>query len=121
MKIYTGYLAKISYYIKNDLIPITICGKAPQWYNGIQYKKLAPSWDIYSKYKEGLYTTADYTQHFNDERLSLLKKENVVSELCKLSNDHNIVLLCYEKPGKFCHRHIVVKWLSDIQYVEEFK
>jgi hypothetical protein len=24
----------------------------------------------------------------------------------------NVILLCYEKPGDFCHRHIVADWLE---------
>jgi len=27
----------------------------------------------------------------------------------------NVVLCCYEKPGDFCHRHILIKWLGEGQ------
>lgn len=120
MKIFTGYLARLNLYLKNDLTPITICGKAPIWYNGAQYKKLAPSWEIYDNYKKGKYSVDDYTEHFLKERLSCLDKEKVVADLINLSENKDIILLCYEKNGKFCHRHIVAKWLSEIQPVEEF-
>ena len=45
MNIYTSYFAKLKFFPK-DLIPISICAKAPSWYDGLQYKKVAPTYDI---------------------------------------------------------------------------
>ena len=36
--IYTTYFAQLRNLPKN-IIPISICAKAPSWYNGLQYKK----------------------------------------------------------------------------------
>ena len=51
--------------------------------------------------------------------------DDVVKELYKLaekSQDEDIVLICYEKPGDFCHRHLVANWLRHQGYpVEEYK
>ena len=41
---YTGYFAKLKVYEEKNLIPISICGKAPDWYTGMQYKELAPKY-----------------------------------------------------------------------------
>ena len=52
------------------------------------------------------------------EKLSNLNPDTVfsdlerLSDLKKLSDFKDIILLCYEKPGKFCHRHIVGAWLQ---------
>ena len=32
--IYTSYFAKLKY-LPKDIVPISICGKCPEWYKGI--------------------------------------------------------------------------------------
>lgn len=112
MKIFTSYFSNIRQ-IPNQLVLISICGKAPDWYKGIQYRKLAPSYDIYSEYKESN-NEERYTERFQKERLSKLDRDEVLKELEKLSSGRDIVLLCYEKPFNFCHRHLVADWLGNI-------
>ena len=41
-KIYTSYFANLKN-LPDNVCPISICGKAPDWYKGLQYKKLAPT------------------------------------------------------------------------------
>ena len=108
--IYTGYYAKLKKYLEDGLIPISIAGKAPNFYNGIQYKKFAPSWDIFSKWKSGEIDNSQYTARFQDEILNKLNKEEVKTFLNSFETD--IILLCYEKSGDFCHRHIVANWIE---------
>ena len=33
--------------------------------------------------------------------------------LTKDSSEFHVALVCYETPEKFCHRHLVSKWLQD--------
>ena len=108
LKIYTTYFAKLKSLPKN-IIPIAICGKSPDWYTGLQYKKLAPKYDFFMKWKE----TKDndyYIRCFNEQVLQQLTVENVVRELQNLAGS-SVALVCYEKPGDFCHRHLVAEWL----------
>jgi len=117
--IYTSYFAKIKI-IAN---PISICGKAPDWYTGFQYKKLAPKYDFFMEYKEGIKNSKSdhdrklcediYTENFYSQVLSHLDASSVVMELIDFYNSDNVTLLCYEKPTDFCHRHIVASWLND--------
>lgn len=109
--IYTGYYAKLKKYEEKGLLPISIAGKAPQFYTGVQYKKFAPSWDIFSKWKSGEISNGQYTERFKKEVLGKLDKAQIKSYLNSFEND--IILLCYEKSGDFCHRHIVAKWIED--------
>ena len=46
--IYTSYFAKLNK-LPEYVIPISICGKAPDWYKGLQYKKLAPKWKFFKE------------------------------------------------------------------------
>ena len=122
--IYTSYFAKLKSLPKN-IIPISICGKAPGWYQGLQYKKLAPKYDFFMKWKEN-HDNDYYIKCFNEQVLNKLNAEQVVKELDNLllnetlaidySGDlkevPRIALICYEKPSDFCHRHLVADWLN---------
>lgn len=44
--IFTSYFGKLSK-LPPGIIPISICGKAPDWYKGLQYKKLAPKYQFF--------------------------------------------------------------------------
>ena len=50
---FTGYFAKLKEYKQAGLIPISISGKAPEWYDGLEYKKLAPKWAFFQEWKYG--------------------------------------------------------------------
>lgn len=107
--IYTGYFAKVNDYKKANLVTVSIAGKAPDFYNGAQYKALAPTWKIFSRWKKGEIDDMQYTVEFT-QQLATLDKEAVRRMLNSFGGD--IILLCYEKPGTFCHRHIVADWIE---------
>lgn len=123
--LYTTYFANIKNLPPNT-IPVSICGKAPQGWNGLEYRKLAPKWSFFSVWKE----TKDndyYIEHFNKEVLEPLNIIRVTTELQVLlpyeireqmqnavwnDDKFHLALVCYEKPDDFCHRHLVAEWLS---------
>jgi uncharacterized protein YeaO (DUF488 family) len=107
--IYTTYFAKLKS-LPETIIPISICGKAPDFYNGLQYKKLAPKWWFFQEWKK-THDNGFYIDNFNKLVLAPLNAESVVKELTEMAGGNDIALVCYEKPGDFCHRHIVSKWL----------
>ncbi len=122
--IYTSYFAKLKS-LPEHIIPISICGKAPDWYQGLQYKKLAPKYDFFMKWKEN-HDNDSYIECFNEQVLNKLSAEQTVKELYKLISNialnpklfpdrslvPDIALICYEKPSDFCHRHLVADWLN---------
>lgn len=112
----TGYFARLKDYQKINLTPISIAAKAPSWYKGDEYKKLAPKWSFYSEWKNGSHKGDNnyYIKHFKEEVLDNLDPEQVLKELEGFSgvSEDNIILLCYEKSGTFCHRHLVADWLN---------
>lgn len=121
--IYTSYFAKLKS-LPDNIIPISICGKAPDWYKGLQYKKLAPKYDFFMEWKKN-HDNDYYIKCFNEQVLDRLNAKDVVKELDNLllgmttSIDYKanaikvpeITLICYEKPPNFCHRHLVAEWL----------
>lgn len=132
--IYTSYFAKLKS-LPDNIIPISICGKAPDWYKGLQYKKLAPKYDFFMKWKEN-HDNDYYIKCFNEQVLNKLNAEQTVKELYKLISNMalnpklfsdrslvpDIALICYEKPSDFCHRHLVADWLNKNGFkCEEYK
>lgn len=119
--IYTGYYARLKKYEEAGLTPISIAGKAPSFYKGIEYKKLAPKYDFFIRWKNGEINNFDYVVEFNKQVLDKLAQSEVIEELYELSDGNDIVLLCYEKQGDFCHRHQVADWLEEVgTRVDEF-
>lgn len=110
MKIYTSYFAKLKK-IPEDIVRISICGKAPDWYDGIQYKKVAPKYGFFQEWKKNQ-DNDFYIEHFNAEVLDNLVAKNVYEDLSNLSDGKDCVLICYEKSEDFCHRHLVAGWLN---------
>ena len=108
--IYTSYFAKLKS-LPDNIIPISICGKAPNWYTGLQYKKLAPKYDFFMKWKEN-HDNDYYIKCFDEQVLDKLDPAKVYLELCNLAQSDEFCLVCYEKPTDFCHRHLVSDWLN---------
>ena len=105
---------KTSYFAKyKGENAVSISAKCPDWYKGREYKKLAPKYWFFKAYKDGDITKEEYTFCYKTEVLDKLDPKVVYEEL-----GTNSVLLCYEKIGDFCHRHIVSKWLSDNLNIE---
>lgn len=114
--IYTSYFAKIKELERNNIIPISICGKAPDWYKGLQYKKLAPKYGFFMEWKKN-HDNDYYIEHFQSEVLDQLDAVEVILDFSRLSygfnvGENDIALICYEKPSDFCHRHLVAEWLN---------
>lgn len=91
---------------KGDQRLISIARKSP--FTVSIYKPLCPSWDLVISYKSGKITKQDYTNRYYDEVLNKLDPARTYQEL-----GEDAILLCYETPMEFCHRHIVAKWLMD--------
>lgn len=109
MEIWTTYFSNVRS-LPDNTVPISICGRAPSWWTGKEYRKLAPKWDFFQRYKE----TGDqeyYIKNFDARVLAPLNTTMVLSELSSLSDGKDIALVCYEKPGNFCHRHLVAQWI----------
>ena len=116
----TSYFAKLKY-IEH---PVSIAGWSPNFYTGPKYTKLSPKKEWFFKWKElknsGQYSDEvikdAYIKKYNETVLNLLDPHQVYEELCSIYGTDDITLLCYEKPGDFCHRHLVAEWLNNAGY-----
>lgn len=117
--IYTTYFSNVKN-LPSDVVPISICLNAPDGWDGIQYKKLAPKPGFFMAWKLD-HDNNFYVKHFKSEVLDALDPEIVVGELRHISKSMNIALVCYERSG-FCHRHIVAEWLNNAGFeCQEFR
>ena len=115
MKIFTSYYANINKirdkYPDYKFISISIY---PPKGITVDYHEplLAPSNDILFSYKDNPNEEL-YVKDFNE----LHQIEDYKNALINISNNvgkgQNIVLLCYEIPTDFCHRHIVSSKLKE--------
>ena len=116
MKIGTGYFAKAKAYSDKGYALVSIARTRPWflskdllvWY----LSDLAPTGEIIGAKNN----PSVYEEKYNKEILANTSAEEVLLQLeryASLSGKDKVVLLCYESPEKFCHRHIVARWLGD--------
>ena len=109
--IYTSYFGNLKN-LSDKYIPISIARWTPKWYKGLRYSKLAPNLTLLTWWRK-----SDKTQKDKDfyklaflKHLTTLNPHKIALELNDKCNGKIPVLICFEKPGDFCHRHIVAEW-----------
>lgn len=73
-----------------------------RFFKGRRYKPLAPPRELIKIEDETL-----FRKLYHEQVLSKLDPATVYREL-----GENAILLCWESPGKFCHRRVVAEWLE---------
>ena len=107
-KIYTSYFAmarKIE--DKDKLLSIALWPPKDVHIQCMPY--LAPTKEILLRYKQD-HDEKAYTKAYREQVLGNLDVNKVAAHL------QGRILLCYERPESFCHRHIVAQWLRDGGY-----
>ena len=79
---------------------VSIALRAPRWYRGRSYPALAPRREMLKM------DEATYREEYQ-KILDNLDPREVYEDLGK-----NSILICWEAPGKFCHRRLVAEWLE---------
>lgn len=112
MKLYTSYFARVKKLQElgyNNLV--CIAGYAPRWFQDCGFIRffpsLAPMKSWWKEWHDNNLGNDWYEKQYYDTVLSKLNPNQVLEEL-----GDNAVMLCYEKPGDFCHRHLVANWLK---------
>jgi len=106
--IYTSYFSNI----KNVENPISIAGKCPDFYKGPEYKKLAPKYTWWKQWHDEKLSNEWYFEQYNKTVLQTLNPQKTLTELFSFyPGSDNVTIMCWEKPGLFCHRHLISDWL----------
>jgi len=82
---------------------VAISRGLPRGWRGRVYRPLAPSW--------ALVKISDPQQFIRLYRTQVLDRLDARQVLHDLGGD-DVVLLCWEPPGEFCHRQVVAAWLK---------
>jgi len=105
--IYTSYFANMRYLSEEDIKRcVSIALAPPPGYKGAQYKKLAPL----------RYILKDYQIDKDEEKYKRKYIYKVLNNLDPIETAKELdgkILICFETPEKFCHRHIVSQWFRD--------
>ena len=99
----TSYFAKVG---KLGLKTFSIALSKPDFYYGPEYRDLAPPSWLLQRY----HLDHDFIKYTDDYIKGVLDKLDPQKVFDDLGDD--AVLLCWEKPLSFCHRHIVADWLG---------
>lgn len=99
-----------SNYARNGTHPnaIAISRKPPDWYTGTALPELAPTWEMIMAHKEGNITEMDFISMYVD----LLHRQRFDPNKFIEPLPDPTFLLCYEKPGDFCHRRVLAEWIE---------
>lgn len=109
MTIYTSYFAKGKTLKANRIKMISISLYPPTNVKCINMPQLAPTHSIlYDKYR----TDERYSHRYQAEVLQKLDPQKVLADIMAIAQGSDVALCCYEKPGDFCHRHLVAEWLK---------
>lgn len=113
--IFTSYFAKVKK-IPKSITRVSISLKLPYWYKDYFMPELYPTNEILDKWihrETTHYTEEDYIRDYRRDVLSKLDPHEIYKILMKYSGNRSVVLLCYERDGVFCHRHIVEEWFIE--------
>ena len=109
--VYTGYYGGLSA-VGGNMIKVQVSNSAPISVD-TRFEKAIPDWAFIVKpYKDGLITQEEYTNRYIQQLDKY--RENIIGVVQYFnSTPKNYILLCYETPDKFCHRHILAKYIND--------
>ncbi len=113
MKIYTSYFAKAAILEKRHCT-YRCSTLAATLFRGISMKQVAPR-----RYMlDDRLTDEEYIRMYRNDVLRLVDARSFIQDLERASRGMDVALCCFEKPGDFCHRHILAKWLNEQTGIE---
>lgn len=111
MKIFTSYFA-MEKKIPDGYEIMSIALRSPYFSNCSEILWLHPTEGMLADYKK-TGDVEEYTKQYREEILGRLDVDLFWKEMEEEFGDKTVVLLCWERPDKFCHRHLVAKWFTD--------
>jgi len=106
--IYTSYFGNWRNF-PDDFKLIAICNDLPFWskeYELCEFEEVRPFKMLVTSYKSGDITEDLYEEYY----LQCLKDLNIEEFIRKYEKS---ILLCYEKPTFFCHRHLLRRFINN--------
>lgn len=108
----TGYYSKIKTYTENGYTPYSVSVSVPSFVCCDTIQSLVPPYDLLKRYKSGEITELQYRKEYFE--ILTIRQKQVLKDLINiLTKTPNIVILCWERKGKFCHRHLIAEFLNE--------
>lgn len=116
--IYTGYYSKVKEYKSAGLTTVSISRTQPFGTDG-KIESLSPDNKILWDHKNGLIDQNEYTNKYI-KQLEKIGIRNILLSIHSFGDD--VVLLCWESPERFCHRHILADYINQHSklHIEEY-
>lgn len=113
----TSYFANFRKLDKNKYIAVSITRITPVGFD-IKVEEFAPEKSTLFNYKNGKINEEQYTKEYTEQLDELFDDGIMVNTLSRLNDlekryNKEVVLLCYEGKEKFCHRHILSKYINE--------
>lgn len=111
MKIYTSYFS----YLKSipfEITTVSIARFPPKWFDGYEMKVLAPEKKLLWQSKQKKISEGDYTRQYMAQIKEVFDPQSLYEKLQNEFTGKDIVLLCFERKGEFCHRRLLANWLE---------
>ena len=114
MRIYTSYFGNYRKLAAANIKMICVALGRPKFYNAPQIIEVAPR-----RYMlDDKWTYEEYTSMYLNDVLAKVNPQELIQTIQQHSEGKDVALCCYEKPGDFCHRHILAKWLTEKTGIE---
>lgn len=117
---YTSYYAQLDFLIQRGYKNfVAISGWLPEFYKelllnnpnkNISFRRcaeLSPKKDWFFQWKNGEFDNDRYVKLYYETVLNNVNAQELYEKF-----GEDAILLCYEKPDDFCHRHIVAEWFN---------
>ena len=111
MKIYTSYFGFLKK-VPPEILPVSIARFSPKWFSGKEMKPLAPEKKLLWQAKGGKISEEEYTRRYMNQIQKLFDPIILYGKFVTDFGGKDIVLLCFEKKGEFCHRRLLAEWLE---------
>ena len=113
LKINTSYYSKFKHFPISSTL-VSVSRKSPYWIPGLnKFEKLYPSWNLIKDFKNNLISINEYTDRYYKEVLNKISPELIIKYLKFVSKNNFVILLCWEKPDQFCHRHLIATYIQE--------
>lgn len=112
MKIYTSYFAQLRK-MPREIVPVSIAVSTPPWFRGAAYKEVAPQYDAVCRFKAGTISWDEFSYLYQANILRFKDPRKTVNDLQCLADGRDVAVMCYEKSGDPCHRHIFSAWMNE--------
>jgi hypothetical protein len=107
MKIYTSYYAMTNRLVAEGIQPIGVSRGVPKGFAYPGILRIAPTYAMISK----TFPTERYMPMYK-QILAKVDPRSILEQLDQLGGGADVAMLCWEKPGDFCHRHMIADWLE---------